>query len=255
MPKKRSDELHEGRAAGYRRTGAAVRRIAAGNGVTPGTVLCSLTLVGTPERRGDRGDSPGSRTGDYPSTRDTLRPDFDDRAKRSRGTEPLPSRALGGSTHERPPQRARQRATAYPRNAISQRPRPTALAYLPISEPRGVCRHEAQLRFRRFVSRTKMRAAADHRRGEIDAMNRCEHHLLCHHYVRLHPSRTADATGPLSASMPLQIQISYYRNATPFHTHVPRLVLCTYFDSLRSFPLSSRRLDSVTLNLNNVATN
>ena len=105
MPRKRRDELHEGRAAGYRRTGGAMRRIAAEGGVTPGTVSRSLTLAGTPERRGDRGDSPGSRTGDYPSTRDTLRPAFDDRARRSRETEPLPSRALGGSTHARLPER------------------------------------------------------------------------------------------------------------------------------------------------------
>ena len=82
MPKKRSDELHEGRAAGNR-VSPAVRQVAAEDGVTPGTVSRWLTLAGTLRGGATVEVLRGCRTRDYPLDRDTLRSAFDDRTRRS----------------------------------------------------------------------------------------------------------------------------------------------------------------------------
>ena len=65
--------------------------------------------------------------------------------------------------------------------------------------PNHVCRQDVQSRCRRFVSCAKMRAVADLRTQAVDAMNGCDHQVLCHRYARLRPSHTAGATEPLSA--------------------------------------------------------
>ena len=62
-------------------------------------------------------------------------------------------------------------------------------------------RQEEQSRCRRILSRAKMRAVVALSPKGVDAMNSCDHHISCHHYARLRPSRTAGATDPLSARM------------------------------------------------------
>ena len=54
--------------------------------------------------------------------------------------------------------------------------------------------------------RAKMRASTRHRAEGFDVSNTCNHHVSCHGYARLRPSRTASATNPLSLRMPQDLE-------------------------------------------------
>ena len=201
MPKKRSDELHEGRAAGNR-VSPAVRQVAAEDGVTLGTVSRLHALAGTPERWGDRGGAPGSRTGDFPLDRDTLCPAFDDRSRRSRATETSPSRASGHAIHGRLPQPVRQKPTAFPRGAISPQPRLTVLAYPHIEEPRDVCRQEAQSRCDRSFNCARMRTVAPPTVHILDKTSPRYKQCSRHYCPALRSRRIPISSGMLTAPTP-----------------------------------------------------
>ena len=72
--------------------------------------------------------------------------------------------------------------------------------------PRHERHQDVQSRCRRIVSRAKIRAVAGLRAEGVDGMNGCDHHVSCHRYARLRPSRTAGIADPLSARMPQDLR-------------------------------------------------
>ena len=88
---------------------------------------------------------------------------------------------------------------------------------------RDVCRQELQSRCRRLASRAQMRAVADLGTRGIDGINGCSHQVSCHHYAPLHPSRTAAATGPLSAR--IQQDVDPLDRRTPSRLRYPNLTM------------------------------